>query len=62
MLTLFTIGHSNRPLDAFSGVRHGAEIRCIADVRAFPSSRRWPHVNRAGTARSYSAPVRRVTE
>ena len=35
MLTLFTIGHSNRPLDAFLEFVAAHEIRCIADVRAF---------------------------
>lgn len=45
-LTLYTVGHSNRPLDEFLALVAAHDIRCIADVRAFPSSRRWPHFNR----------------
>jgi len=45
-LTLYTIGHSNRPLDAFLALAAVHAIRGIADVRAFPASRRWPHFNR----------------
>ncbi len=45
-LTLYTVGHSNRPLDAFLALLDGHSVRDIADVRAFPSSRRWPHFNR----------------
>lgn len=45
-LTLYTIGHSNRPLDVFLDLVTAHEVRGIADVRAFPSSRRWPHFNR----------------
>jgi uncharacterized protein (DUF488 family) len=46
-MTIYTIGHSNRPLEAFLGLVDAHGVRCIADVRAFPSSRRWPHFNRA---------------
>ena len=46
-LTLYTIGHSNRPLDEFLALLDGHAVRGVADVRAFPSSRRWPHFNRA---------------
>jgi uncharacterized protein (DUF488 family) len=43
---LFTVGHSNRPLEAFLDLLQAHAVHCIADVRAFPSSRRWPHFNR----------------
>jgi len=49
-LTLYTIGHSNRPLDDFLALVDAHAVRCIADVRAFPSSRRWPHFNREALA------------
>ena len=52
MLALYTIGHSNRPLDEFLKLAAAHEIRCLADVRAFPSSRRWPHFNREPLAAS----------
>lgn len=42
---LYTIGHSNHPLDVFLKLIAGAEIRLIADVRRFPGSRRHPHFN-----------------
>jgi uncharacterized protein (DUF488 family) len=42
---VYTIGHSTHELEPFMGLlrRHG--IRCLVDVRAFPSSRRVPHFN-----------------
>lgn len=46
MLTLYTIGHSNRPLVAFLELVTAHDVRGIADVRAYPTSRRWPHFNR----------------
>ncbi|HUI26466.1 MAG TPA: DUF488 domain-containing protein [Candidatus Kryptonia bacterium] len=45
-LTLYTVGHSNRSLDEFLALVSAHDVRCLADVRAFPSSRRWPHFNR----------------
>jgi uncharacterized protein (DUF488 family) len=45
-LTLYTIGHSNRPLDVFLDLVVAHDVRGIADVRAFPTSRLWPHFNR----------------
>jgi uncharacterized protein (DUF488 family) len=53
-MTLFTIGHSNHPLDRFVSSVEAFEVRCIADVRAFPSSRRWPHFNREPLAAALS--------
>ena len=43
---LYTIGHSNRPLEEFLALVAAHDVDGIADVRAFPSSRRWPHFNR----------------
>jgi uncharacterized protein (DUF488 family) len=44
--TIFTIGHSNHPLDRFLELlqRHGIEE--LADIRRFPGSRKHPHFNR----------------
>lgn len=39
---LFTIGHSNRPLEAFLGLLKVHSIRFLADIRRFPGSRKWP--------------------
>ena len=45
-MTVYTVGHSTRGLDEFIALlaRHG--IAHVADVRAFPASRRHPHFNR----------------
>jgi uncharacterized protein (DUF488 family) len=42
-LTLWTIGHSNRTIEAFLELLRGNGIRAVADVRRFPGSRRYPH-------------------
>jgi uncharacterized protein (DUF488 family) len=39
---LFTIGHSNHPIDAFVGLLRDAGITALADVRSVPFSRRYP--------------------
>jgi uncharacterized protein (DUF488 family) len=43
---VFTIGHSTHTLEELAALlkRHGVE--CVADVRAYPGSRRLPHFNR----------------
>lgn len=48
--TVFTVGHSNHPLEGFLALlrRHGATA--LADVRSVPHSRRHPHFNRAALA------------
>ena len=43
MTTLWTIGHSNRSIEAFLDLLHAFDIRGVADVRRFPGSRRSPH-------------------
>ena len=40
---VFTIGHSNRSLDEFMALLEAHRIGVLADVRAFPGSRRLPH-------------------
>ena len=44
-LSIFTIGHSNRPFDDFQVLLEEYQIQVIADVRRFPSSRKFPHFN-----------------
>ncbi|MFL6951167.1 MAG: DUF488 family protein [Xanthobacteraceae bacterium] len=39
---LFTIGHSNHPIDRFLALLNGAGVTAIVDVRSQPSSRRYP--------------------
>jgi uncharacterized protein (DUF488 family) len=44
--TVFTIGHSTRSVEEMTGLLGEANVRVVADVRAFPSSRRHPQFNR----------------
>jgi uncharacterized protein (DUF488 family) len=44
---LFTIGHSNHPLERFLELVRGAGASAIADVRSTPASRRYPWFNAA---------------
>lgn len=54
-LTLYTIGHSNRSFAEFLGLLAAHHIGCVVDVRAFPTSRRWPHFNREPLAAALQA-------
>ena len=47
---LFTIGHSNHPIERFLKLARGAGITAIADVRSTPASRRYPWFNQARLA------------
>ena len=42
----FTVGHSTHTLDALVRLLAAHGVRCVADVRRFPSSRRHPHFAR----------------
>ncbi|HEX6104921.1 MAG TPA: DUF488 domain-containing protein [Gemmatimonadales bacterium] len=44
--TVWTVGHSTRPLEAFLELLDGNGIEAVADVRRYPGSRRWPHFAR----------------
>jgi uncharacterized protein (DUF488 family) len=44
-MTVFTIGHSTRDVAAFIALLRGAGVECVADVRRFPVSRRYPQFN-----------------
>ena len=43
MLTIYTIGHSTRPLDEFIALLNAHGIRQLVDIRSIPRSRRHPH-------------------
>jgi uncharacterized protein (DUF488 family) len=51
-VTVWTIGHSTRPLDVFLQLLAHSSIRGIADVRSFPGSRRYPQYGRLALAAS----------
>ncbi|MDW0113296.1 DUF488 domain-containing protein [Sporosarcina saromensis] len=42
-MELFTIGHSTHTQEEFIKLLKDAEIEMVADVRAFPGSRKFPH-------------------
>lgn len=50
MATLWTIGHSTRPWDAFVALLREARIAAVADVRRYPGSRRHPQFSAAAMA------------
>lgn len=50
--TVFTIGHSSRPLEEFLGLLSESTIECVVDVRRLPGSRRFPQYNADALART----------
>ena len=42
----FTIGHSTRPIEAFTALLMAAEVKLVVDVRTVPRSRTNPQFNR----------------
>jgi uncharacterized protein (DUF488 family) len=51
-LTLWTIGHSTRPVDEFLALLEAHRIEAIADVRRFPGSRRHPQYGKEALEQS----------
>ena len=49
---LYTIGHSTRTLDDFIGLLKREGVSHLVDVRAFPTSARYPHFNQESLAES----------
>lgn len=47
-LQLFTIGHSNRTFEEFLSLLREFRITVVADIRRYPSSRKFPHFNGQG--------------
>ena len=47
MRSIWTVGHSNHPLERFLEILKAHEIERLIDVRRFPGSRRWPHFSAA---------------
>lgn len=50
--SIFTIGHSTHPIEEFLGLLSRHEITALADVRSYPSSKRWPQFNQEELARA----------
>ena len=51
-LRIFTVGHSTHPIERFLGLLGEHQIVLVADVRSFPSSRKWPQFNQAELSQS----------
>src|SRR6185436_12772996 len=51
-LTLWTIGHSTRPIDEFVQLLGAFHIHTLVDVRTYPASRRYPQFNKPNLAAS----------
>src|SRR5437762_4614480 len=52
---VFTIGHSTRPIDAFTSLLGEAEVNLCVDVRSIPRSRTNPQFNKEILPASLSA-------
>ena len=55
MDAIFTVGHSNRPLEDFLRLLQAHGVARILDVRRYPVSRKWPHFNAAELSRALAA-------
>jgi uncharacterized protein (DUF488 family) len=55
VMTIWTIGHSNRSLEEFLALLSAFEINVLADVRRFPGSKKHPHFNQESLAQSLAA-------
>jgi uncharacterized protein (DUF488 family) len=51
-LTIWTIGHSNRSIDAFIELLQAHRIEVLADIRRYPGSRSQPQFNEGALAES----------
>ena len=54
-MRIWTIGHSTRTIDEFISLLKENEVKLLADVRAFPGSKRYPQFNKDALAESLKA-------
>lgn len=52
--SIFTIGHSTRPIEEFIGLLAESHVECVVDVRRLPGSRRCPQYNAESLASTLS--------
>lgn len=57
---IWTIGHSNHPLEHFLGMLAEEQIEFLVDVRSYPYSRFAPQFNREDLAANLESPLRYV--
>ena len=55
MRSIWTVGHSNHPLEKFLEILEAHRIERVIDVRRFPGSRRWPHFSAEALSASLPA-------
>lgn len=55
MATLYTIGHSTRPIEELIAALRAHQIQTLVDIRAFPASRRLPQFHREALEKSLPA-------
>lgn len=55
ILQVFTIGHSNRPFKDFLSLLREFFIDVVADIRRYPSSRKFPHFNQEALSKLLKA-------
>jgi uncharacterized protein (DUF488 family) len=53
--TIWTIGHSTRPIEEFLALLAAYRVETIADVRSFPGSRKYPHYGQQALAATLAA-------
>ena len=53
-MVIYTVGHSNHPIDRFLSLLTANGITAVADVRSKPFSRRFPQFNKERLAASLS--------
>ena len=54
-LTIYTVGHSTLEADAFLAILSAHGIECLADVRSYPGSSRFPQFNKESLEEFLSA-------
>ena len=54
-MRIWTIGHSTRAIDEFISLLEENEVKLLADVRAWPGSKRYPQFNKEALAKSLTA-------
>jgi uncharacterized protein (DUF488 family) len=52
---IWTVGHSNHPLEKFLEILKAHGVGRVIDVRRVPASRKWPHFNADALSRSLPA-------
>jgi uncharacterized protein (DUF488 family) len=49
---IWTVGHSNHPIEEFLDILKAHSVERVLDVRRFPASRKWPHFNMEALAKN----------